>query len=339
MTKAGYSVAVVGATGLVGSQVVAVLEERQFPLRAIQLYASPRSAGDEVRCGALPARVELLDSARFADTDVVFLAAGEQVSVEWLERITDSGAVAIDTSQVFADDLGVPLIVPEVNAGDVAGFVERRLVVSPDPVAIGLSVVLHPLHAVSPLVRVVTSTFEPVSGAGRAGIEELQRQIVDLMSGRGTEPERFPHRIAFNLLPHVGEFLAGGASKDEEQTVRALRRLLDVADLPVSVTRVRAPLFYGMALSVNVQTADGLTADQAREIWRDAPGVLLQDDVAAQLYPTAADAVGQDAALVGRVRDETIANGLDLWVALDNIRKGAALNAVQIAERLISEHL
>jgi len=339
MTRDGYSVAVVGATGLVGTEILTVLEERQFPLSALTLYASPRSAGEQVRCGALQARVELLEGAHFADTDIVFLAAGAQVSVEWLERITDSGAVVIDTSQVFADDPGVPLIVPEVNPADIAGFVDRRLVSSPDPITIGLSVVLHPVHTTSPLVRIVTSALEPVSTAGRAGIAELQRQTVDLMSGRSTESELFPQRIAFNLVPQVGEFLASGASSDEDQTLRAVRRVLEAPDLPIDLTRVRIPLFYGTALCVHVQTTDGITAQEAREMLRAAPGVVVQDDLAAQIYPTPADAVGQEAVFVGRIRDEGMAQGLDLWVTLDNIRKGAAVNAVQIAELLIRGHL
>jgi aspartate-semialdehyde dehydrogenase len=339
MKKPGYSVAVIGATGLVGAEIISVLAERRFPIADLQLYASLRTAGDEIQCGPLTARVELLEGARFNNTDVVFLAAGEQTSAEWVERAAASGAVVIDTAQLFAADEDVPLVVPEVNAAALAGHTNRGLVVSPDPPAIALAVALNPLRAAVGISRVVVSAFEPVSTAGRAGVEELQQQTLDLMQGRSVEVTRFPHRAAFNLLPQVGEFLAGGAARDEQQTAAALRRLLELPDLAVSVTRVWVPLFYGEALSVNVETVEHLTAPQAQDLLRAAPGVLLQDDAATQLYPTAADAVGQDATLVGRVRDHETLNVLDLWLVIDNIRKGAAVNAVQIAELLIRDYL
>lgn len=339
MKKSAYSVAVVGATGLVGTEIVATLERRQFPLADLQPYASLRSAGDEVSCGALTARVELLEQARFEDTDLVFMAAGEQVSALWAARATSAGAVVIDTSQLFADDSDVPLVVPEVNAPDLADYMGRNVVSSPDVPAIALGVVLSPLQAAAAIERLVVSTCEPVSGHGRAGIEELQHQTLELMNGRSVEPELFPYRIAFNVLPQVGDFLSGGASRDERQTVNAVRRLLHAPDLTASVTRVRVPIFYGTVLSVNIETREKLTAAEAREILRSAPAVLLLDDVAAQLYPTPADAVGQDATCVGRIREDESANVLDIWIAIDNLRKGSAVNAVQIAELLIRDYL
>ncbi len=339
MSKSACSVAVVGATGLVGAEIVVVLEQRQFPLADLQLYASLRSAGDEVHCGGLTARVAPLEQARFEDTDVVFLAAGERVSAEWAPRASAAGAVVIDTSQLFADDADVPLVVPEVNAPDLADYASRNLVTSPDVPAIALGVALHPLHAAGVIERLVVSTCEPVSGCGRAGIEELQRQTIELMNGRSIESELFPHRVAFNILPQVGEFLAGGASRDERQTIGALRRLLRVPDLTASVTRARVPLFYGTVLSVNIQTRRKLTATEAREILSNAPGVMLLDDVAAHRYPTPADVVGQDATYVGRIREDESADVLDLWIGIDNLRKGSAVNAVQIAELLIRDYL
>lgn len=339
MKKSAYSVAVVGATGLVGAEIVNALAEREFPIADLHLYASLQTAGDDVHCGRLTATVEVLESARFEDTDVVFLAAGEQVSAEWVERATASGAVVIDTSQLFAADPDVPLVVPEINAAALAGYVNRGLIASPDAPAIAMGVVLRPLHAAAVIKRVVASTFEPVSGAGRAGIEELQQETVALMSGQSVEPNLFPQRIAFNVLPQVGQFLAGGTSCDEQQTAAALRRLLDEPELTVSVTRVRVPLFFGGALSVNVETVERLTAVEALQLLGSAPGVLLQDDVATQLYPTPAAAVGQDATCVGRIREQESMNVLDLWMALDNVRKGSAVNAVQIAELLIRDYL
>ncbi len=340
MRKPAYSVAIIGATGLVGAEIIAALEERQFPLANLQLYASLRSAGDEVRCGAVSARIELLDGARFEDTDIAFLAAGEQVSAEWVARVTDAGAVVIDTSQLFAGDATVPLVVPEVNAAaSLADYAQRNLVASPDSVAVAMSIVLKPLQAIRPLKRLVASAFDPVSGAGRAGIDELQRQTIDLMNGRSVEPALFPHRIAFNLVPQVGALLEGGASHDEQQTVQALRRVLDLPELEISVTRVRAPLFYGAAISVNVEMLDPLTAGEAHDVLRAAPGILLQEDVTTASYPTPMDAVGQDAICIGRVRADEVANVLDLWVVFDNVRKGGATNAVQIAELLIRDYL
>jgi aspartate-semialdehyde dehydrogenase len=339
MKKPAYSIAVIGATGLVGAEILTVLEERQFPIADLRLYASLRSAGDEVRCGELSARVDILERARFEGTDLAFFAAGEQVSAEWIARATEGGTVVIDTSPLLADDADVPLIVPEVNAGELGGYADRLAVVSPDAPAVALTVALKPLHDAAGITRVVCSTFEPVAHAARAGIEELQRQTIELMNGRSVENEVFAHRIAFNVLPQVGELLAGGVSRGERQVAAALRRLLGDNSHPVSITRACVPIFYGGALSVSVETSAKLTAAQAREILRAAPGVLLQDDAGSLQYPTPAAAVTQDATLVGRIREEESLNLLDLWIAIDTVRKGAAVNAVQIAELLIRDYL
>lgn len=339
MNKSAYSIAVVGATGLVGAEIIATLEQRQFPIADLQLYASIRSAGDEVQCGTLRAPVEMLERARFEGNDVVFFAAGEQVSAEWMERATESGAIVIDTSSLFAADPDVPLVVPEVNAADLSGYRHRGIVVSPDAPAVALAVGLKPLADAAGIVRVVCSTFEPVCGAGRAGIEELQRQTLELMSGRGVDSAVFPHRIAFNIVPHVGELLAGGTSRGEAHVAGALRRLLDDPSLPVSVTCTRVPVFFGAALAVNVETSRKLTAAEAHAILRAAPGILLPDDLDPQAYPTSADAVSQDALLIGRIREDERLHVLDLWLAINSVRKGAAVNAVQIAELLIRDYL
>jgi len=339
MKKPAYSIAVVGATGLVGQEILDRLDERGFAVGALQLYASPRTAGDELRCAGVSARVELLDGARFGDTDLVFLAAGEQVSAEWVPRATDAGAVVIDTSQLFANDADVPLVVPEVNADSLADYTQRGLVASPDSAAVAMSIVLKPLQAAGMLKRVVACTIESVSGAGRAGIDELQQQTIELMSGRSVDAGLFPHRIAFNLVPQVGALLDGGASQGEQQSIDALRRLLDDAELSISVTRVRAPLFYGTAIAMSVETVDAMTVADARQALRTAPGILLQDDVAPASYSTPADAVGQDAICVGRIRADAASNVLDFWIVFDSVRKGCAANAVQIAEILVRDYL
>lgn len=339
MNKSTYGIAIVGATGLVGAEIISVLERRRFPVADLRPYTSLRSAGDEVSCGDLKARIDMLERARFEGTDLAFFAAGEQVSAEWIERATEAGAVVIDTSQLLAADTDVPLIVPEVNASELVDFSNRQVVVSPDAMAIALAIVLKPLQEAAGITRVVCSTFEPVSAAGRAGIDELQHQTVELMNGRSTENALFPQRIAFNVLPQVGEFLAGGISRGELQVAAALRRLLGDSALPVSVTRALVPVFYGAALSVNIETAQKLTASEARETLRSAPGILLQDDAGSAQYPTSAEAVGQDAALVGRIREDDALNVLDLWIGFDNVCKGAAVNAVQIAELLVRSYL
>ena len=339
MQNSGYSVAVVGATGLVGGEIVTALEERGFPLAALQAYASVRSSGDEIRCAGLTTRVELIDRARFDGTDIVFLAAGEQVAAEWAPRAADAGAVVIDTSALFADDPTVPLVVPEVNAVDVAEYTARRIVASPDTPAIALAVVLHPVHAVSTVVRAVVSTFEPVSGAGRLGIEALEGQTRELMHGRSLDLEADVHRIAFNVVPQLGEFLAGGVTRHEAHAVAALRRLLDAPDLSTSMTRVRVPCFFGTGLAVSLELGAPLSAAAARDILRSTPGVHLYDEDVPMRYPTPADAVGQDAVCLGRLRVDEDRATLDCWLAVDNIRKGAAVNAVQIAELLARDYL
>lgn len=333
------AIAIVGATGLVGRQMIETLEERLFPLSGLQLYASPRSAGEEIACGELLARVDLLDSARFSGTDIVLMAAGVQVSAEWCGRATEAGAIVVDTSQLFVEDEDVPLIVPEINATVLADASSRSLITSPDPVAIAAAVVLQPLQQTAGLRRVVITTFEPVSGAGRAGIDELQQQTLRLMSGQDTEIAVFPQRIAFNLLPQLGDFLDGGNTQQEAVAITAIGRLLEARSVPISITRVRVPTFYGSAMAINVETETQLSIDQVREVLRPAPGLLLTEELDASSYPTPADAIEADAICVGRTRCDPGGAIIDLWVATDNIRKGAALNAVQIAELLLRDYL
>jgi aspartate-semialdehyde dehydrogenase len=340
MKETGYSVALIGASGVVGGEILKALEERNFPLASLSAYASLRTAGELVACGGLSARIDPLgDAARFNDTDIVFLAAGEQISAEWAGRIAEAGAVVIDVSGLFTDDPEVPLIVPEVNPTDISRHVDRGLISTPDPAAIALAVVLAPLHTLASLHRVAVTTFEPVSGAGRGGIEELERQTVDLMGGRSPDEKIFPRRVAFNVLPQVGELLEGGISRGEQQTAAAVRRLLEDPELCIHVTRVRAPLFYGACLAVNIELGVRLGLDEVRDALREAPGVFLQDDAGESGYSTAADSVGQDTISVGRLRVDPELPILNLWLSLDNTRKGAAVNAVQIAEILIREYL
>lgn len=335
----GVSIAVLGATGLVGREVLAVLDERAFPIRDLRLAASLRSAGAVLECAGRSWRVDPLDSTSFEDVDIAILATPEVVSAAIVSRLAESNAVAIDLSQVFADDYDVPLIVPEINAAEIGGFRQRNLIASPDPVAISLLVALQPLRDAAGIRRVVVTSLEPVAGAGQSGIEVLQRQTIALLRGESDESEVFPHRLAFNLFPQVGEMLQGGSSRGEQTTAAAIRRVLDYPDLPVSVTRVRVPLFFGQAVSVNVETQEPLSADTARELLSAAPGLVVHDEISEGLYPTPADVISQDAVWLGRIRADEEASTVDLWIASDSLRKGAAVNAVQIAEILVREYL
>lgn len=336
---AEYAVAVVGATGLVGREIVSVLAERLFPLGDLKLYASLRTAGESITCGERHVRVDVLDGASFDDTDIVFLAAGEQISAEWISRIEATRATVIDLSQLFATDGEVPLVVPEVNPTAIGDHVMRGIITSPDPLVIAASVVLAALRDAAGLRRVVLSSYEPASMSGRAGVDSLQQQTLDLMYGRDASESSLPRRLAFNLIPHVGELLAGGWSKDEAVAAESIRRILDLADLPVSVTRVRAAHFYGLGVALNAETHEPLPLDDLRSTLRTAPGLLLRDDLGPTEYPTPADVVGEDATFVGRVRSNEDTAIVDAWVGLDNLRKGAAVNAVQIAEILVRDYL
>ncbi len=335
-----FNIAVVGATGLVGAEIVRVLDERQFPVGELHGYASERSAGGEVEAGAASVKVELLDRADFRGVDVAFFAAPEHVSAGWAGRAADAGAIVIDLSQLYSASPDVPLVAAEVNPQAVGEYAARRLVASPTPAALQLAVTLRPLRDAAGLKRVVVSGYEPVSEAGRAGIDALSQQTLDLFSGRSPEIQLFRDRIAFSLLPQVGEFLAGGYTRAEQQIITQIPRLLEADGLAITATSVRVPLFYGLSQSVNVETVEPLTAEATREILRAAPGVLLQDDPATADYPTPTSAIGNDATCVGRIRaDESVECGLNLWIVGDNLRMGSAINAVAIAEILIRDYL
>lgn len=326
--------AVIGAGRLLGRELAAVLRERQFPFRECRSYDSSEyiaGPGDDPDAASL----DLLDRANLEGVDVVFLCASELLSVQWAQRALDAGAVAVDLTSAFAEQEDVPLVVPEVNGEVIRGRELSPIVCSPVPGAVALAVSLKPIEEAAQLRRVVVAAFEPVSTADQAGIEELSEQIRALFNGRSVEPKVFPHRIAFNLIPQVGELLAGGDSRFERQVSAQTRRLLDRSDLPISVSSVWVPTFYGHGYAVNVETETPLSAEQARALLREAPGVMLVDEAAANEYPTAADAVGTEAIFVGRIRDDSSApNALNLWVAIDGTRKGGAVNAVQIAEIL-----
>jgi aspartate-semialdehyde dehydrogenase len=336
-----FNVAVVGATGAVGGEVIRVLEERAFPVEELRLYASERTAGSavEYRGGELP--VEELAVEAFGVVDLAFFCAGGAVSASFAPLAVEAGALVIDKSSHFRLEPGVPLVVPEVNAADLASR-GGGIVASPNCTTIPIVVALNPIAEAAGIRRIVASSYQAVSGAGKRGIEALSQETVNLLNMRAArdeaEPSVFPRRIAFNCIPQVDAFLADGSTREEAKVIAETRKVLHLEALPIAVTCVRVPTFYGHGVALTVETEDKLTASEARRLLREAPGVLLSEGTGEAAYPTPADVGGSDAVHVGRVRDDpSHPQGLQLWVAADNVRKGAAVNAVQIAEILIRD--
>lgn len=348
----------VGATGTVGREIVQLLADRLFPVRELRLFEPGQGAGELVEFAGGALRVELLECERLAGVEIAFFSAGEEVSRDYAPAAVAEGAVVIDSSGHFQRDPLVPLVVPEVNAADVCER-GRGIVASPSGGVTPIVVALKPIADAVGIDRVVVNAYQAVSGAGKRGIETLARETFELLSMRGEDaggeaaeesteedlaegggaPARvFPRRIAFNCFPQVDALLEDGSTKAETDVVTEMRKVMHLDDLPVAVTCVRAPVFYGDAVALVVETTRELDASEARRILRAAPGVLLCEDGSEMPYPTPADVGGTDAVYVGRVRDDpSHPRGLQLWVAADNVRKGAALNAVQIAEIVARE--
>jgi len=335
-----YNVAVVGATGAVGSELLKILQERQFPIGELRLFASERTAGELIQLERGEVRVELLDPEGFGGVDLAFFCAGGAVSAEYAPIAVDAGAVVIDKSSYFRQQPDVPLVVPEVNADDLATR-ERGIIASPNCTTIPIVVALKPIADAVGLGRIVASSYQAVSGGGKRGVETLSRETVNLLNLRGAEEggdSVFPHRIAFNCIPQVDAFLPDGATKEEAKVIAETRKVLHLDELPIAVTCVRVPTFYGHAVALTVETESKLDASEAARLLGEAPGVILCDETSERPYPTPADVGGTDAVYVGRIRDDpSHPTGLQLWVAADNVRKGAALNAVQIAEIVARE--
>ena len=340
MKKEKYNVAVVGATGLVGEQMRDVLEEREFPVGELRLLASERSAGQVLEFRGQQHCVHLLKEDSFKDIDIGLFSAGGGVSAKFAPLAVAAGAVVVDNTGCFRMEPDVPLVVPEVNPQEIANYKNRGIVANPNCSTIQMVVALKPLHDAARIKRVVVSTYQSVSGAGRKAMEELSQQVAALFNGKELEIERFPHQIAFNCIPHIDVFTEGGYTKEELKMINETRKILGEPSLPVTATTVRVPVFCSHSESVNVETVVKLSAAEARKILREAPGVIVADEPENNVYPLAIDATGKDATYVGRIRDDnSVANGLNLWIVADNLRKGAALNAVQIAEILIRDYL
>jgi aspartate-semialdehyde dehydrogenase len=329
-------VAVVGAASLAGREIVSLLEERQFPLGELRLLGSLRTAGKEVERAGRTEKVALLGAESFDGIDVAFFAGGPALAGEHAPVAVAAGAAVIDLSSRFRLDEDVPLVVPEINSAAIAERRERGIVANPSSTAIALALVLAPLAAETGLRRVVVSTYQGVASMGQLGMEALSRETIELLNARGPRRTRFARRIAFNCVPQVGAVEPGGVTTHELQAVEETRKILGNAGLAMHVTAVRVPMFFGSALSIGVETEQPLGAAAAIELLRSAPGLVLEEDA----YPTPAEVVGSEATYVGRVRDDLSAeNALALWVTLDNVRKGGALNAVQIAEVLVRDYL
>jgi aspartate-semialdehyde dehydrogenase len=338
--KDKYNVAVVGATGAVGEQMREVLEEREFPVGELRLLASERSAGQFLAFMGKNVRVDVLTEESFGGIDIGLFSAGGSVSAKFAPLAVSSGAVIVDNTSHFRMEPDVPLVVPEVNAQEIADYRSRGIIANPNCSTIQMVVALKPIHDAARIKRVVVSTYQSVSGAGRKAMDELSQQVTALYNGQDLAMEKFPHQIAFNCIPHIDAFVDGGYTKEELKMINETRKIFGEPSLGITVTTVRVPVFCGHSESINVETEKKLTAADVRAILREAPGVIVADEPENNIYPMAIAATGKDATFVGRIReDDSVPNGLNLWVVADNLRKGAALNAVQIAEILIRDYL
>jgi aspartate-semialdehyde dehydrogenase len=335
----GFKVAVVGATGNVGRVMLDILEERAFPADEVVALASRRSQGSEVSYGDRRLKAKALDTYDFSDVDICLMSAGGDVSREWSPKIAAQGAVVIDNSSAWRYDSDVPLVVPEVNAEAVRGFTKKNIIANPNCSTAQLVVALKPLHDAATIRRVVVATYQSVSGAGKEGEDELDRQTRALYSLKEVEAKKFPKRIAFNLIPHIDTFMEDGFTKEEWKMVVETKKILD-PKIKLTATCVRVPVFVGHSEAVNIEFENPITAEEAQEILREAPGVMLVDRREDEGYITPVESVGEFATFISRVRtDSTVDNGLSLWCVSDNLRKGAALNAVQIAELMLNKGL
>jgi aspartate-semialdehyde dehydrogenase len=333
-------VAVCGATGAVGNQMIQCLEERNFPASEIRLLASERSRGKTLKYKGQDVPVQVLDKGSFEGIDVALFSAGGGTSKQWAPQAWSEGAIVVDNSSAWRMDPQVPLVVPECNPGDIAGYKTKGIIANPNCSTIQMVVVLKPLHEAAGIKRVVVTTFQAVSGTGQKAIVELQNQLKAIYEGSEPEKKVYPHQIAMNLFPHIGPFTDNGYTEEEMKMVNETRKILHDDSIMVSATCSRVPVYYGHSEALNIAFGRKISAREVQDILSKAPMVKLVDTPAENLYPTPLQAAHQDDTLVGRIREDiSQENGIDLWLVADNIRKGAATNAVQIAEILLAEHL
>jgi len=335
-----YSVAIVGATGAVGNEMIRILEERNFPVGELKLLASERSMGKELTFKGKAYPVNVLDENSFEGVEIGLFSAGGSISERFAPIAADAGCVVVDNTSAFRMDPDVPLVVPEVNPEDIGMYQTKGIIANPNCSTIQMVVALKPIHDMARIKRIVVSTYQAVSGTGKAAIEELVEQTKALLNLKEPEVTVYPHRIAFNCLPHIDVFLDNGYTKEEMKMVNETRKIMNDPSIAVTATTVRVPVFYSHSESVNIETERKITADEVRGILSDASGVTVVDNPDNCEYPLASDGAGRDDTFVGRIReDESIPNGINMWIVSDNIRKGAALNTIQIAEILIKEYL
>jgi aspartate-semialdehyde dehydrogenase len=331
-------VAVVGATGAVGREMLKTLEQRKFPAREVIALASARSAGVKIPFKGQELTVQELEDDSFKGVDLAIFSAGGATSEKYAPIAVKSGCVVVDNSNAWRMDKDVPLVVPEVNPKALKKH--KGIIANPNCSTIQMVVVLKPLHDAGTIKRVVVSTYQAVSGSGQKAVEELESQVKGLLSMQEVEPDVYPYQIAFNCLPHIDVFLENDYTREEMKMVNETRKIMGDDNIKVTATTVRVPVFYGHSESVNIETVKKITPQEARAILSQAPGVKVLDNPAEKIYPMAIFAAGEDDTFVGRIReDETIDNGLNMWIVADNIRKGAALNTVQISELLLEMNL
>ena len=340
MSKKKFNVAVAGATGAVGNQMIKCLEEADFPVGSLKFLASSRSVGRSLRFRGDLITVEELKEDSFQGMDIALFSAGGGTSEKFAPVAAGAGCVVVDNSSAWRMDPDVPLVVPEVNPHAIADYSKKGIIANPNCSTIQMVVVLNPIHKRYGIKRVVVSTYQAVSGTGKKAIDELFDQTRSMINFLDYEKKVYPHRIAFNCLPHIDVFLENGYTKEEIKMVDETRKILEDQTIGVTATTVRVPVFYSHCESVNVETRKPITAGEVKLLLGKAPGIKVMDDPAKNLYPLATDAAGQDLTLVGRIRDDgSVENGINMWIVADNIRKGAATNAVQIARILADEHL
>ena len=340
LKKKTYNIAVAGATGVVGREMLSILAQRNFPVGGIRLLASERSAGEKLAFKGKDEVVRLLSEETFEGMDIGLFSPGAKVSAVYAPVAAKAGCVVIDNTSHFRMDPGVPLVVPEVNPGAIADYKKKNIIANPNCSTIQMVVALKPIHDAFRIKRVVVSTYQSVSGAGKEAMEELSGQTRSIFSMKGIEKKVFPHQIAFNCIPHIDEFLDNGYTKEEMKMANETRKIMGDDSIKVTATTVRVPVFVGHSESVNIETEKRISPQDVRDILKKAPGVKVVDEPKKALYPMPIDSCEEDDVFVGRIRkDDTVENGINMWIVSDNLRKGAALNAIQIAEILIKEYL
>jgi len=340
MSDKKFNIAVVGATGAVGNQMISCLEERDFPIQSVKFLASSRSVGRKLRFKGDLIDVEVLTENSFKGVEIAIFSAGGSTSKKYAPIAAKNGCIVVDNSSAWRMDPEVPLVVPEVNPSAIAQYKNKGIIANPNCSTIQMLVPLYPIHKKSGIKRIVVSTYQAVSGTGKKAIDELFDQTRSMINFVDYDINVYPHRIAFNCLPHIDVFLDNDYTKEEMKMVNETRKIFNDDSIGITATTVRVPVYFSHCESINIETREHISAKEVKKLLENSPGVKVVDNPKQNIYPLATDAAGQDLTLVGRIRDdESIANGINMWVVADNIRKGAATNAVQIAEILSKQYM